>query len=61
MRQWLIDARHRKGYSQTEVAKAVGITQASYCMYETGITNPKPANAKKIARVLGFPWTKFYE
>ena len=61
MRQWLIDARKHMGYSQTEVAKAVGITQASYCMYETGLTSPKPDNAKKIARVLGFPWTKFYE
>lgn len=61
MRQWLIDARLNKGYSQTDMARAVQVSQPSYWAYERGAKRPSPETAKKIASVLGFPWTRFYE
>ena len=61
MRQWLIDARKQKGMSQADMAKAIKVSTPSYWAYESGAACPKPDNAKKIASVLGFPWTKFYE
>lgn len=61
MRQWLIDARRSKGYSQVDMAKAVQVSQPCYWGYEHGVSRPSPETAKKIASVLGFPWTRFYE
>ena len=61
MRQWLIDARKHMGYSQTEVAKAIHVSQPSYWAYEHGESIPKPEKAKAIGALLGVPWVKFYE
>lgn len=47
--------------TQGAVANAIGIAQPSYYEFEKGISTPKPENAKKIAAVLGFEWTRFYE
>lgn len=60
-REWLIAFRKAKGLSQLEVSEALGISQIAYSNYETGIRNPKPKLAKKIARIFGFDWTKFYD
>lgn len=60
MRSWLVDLRRNKGLSQSAVAKEVGIKQPSYHLIETGKTDPRPATAKKIAKVLGFDWKEFY-
>lgn len=53
--------RQQKGMTQVELAKAIGRSQSSVTRFETGITRPKPETAKKIAAVLDFNWTEFYE
>lgn len=61
MRTWLIGIRKARGMSQKAVADAAGITQPSYWQYEAGVATPRPAIAKKIAKLLGFDWTLFFE
>lgn len=61
MRNWLSDMRKAKGMSQAAASKAVGIAQASYCYIENGKRRPSVETAKKIAALLGFDWTRFYE
>ena len=59
MRKWLIDIRN--GRAQAQIAKAAGITQQMYSAIELGERRPSVEVAKKIASVLEFPWTRFYE
>lgn len=61
MRDWLTKIRKKRGLTQAEVARKVGISQPSLCDIERGITSPRPDTAKKIAEVLDFHWTKFYD
>lgn len=61
MRWWLLRARKSKELTQFDVAKDTGVSLVSYGNYETGKTTPRPENAKKIAKVLGFNWTRFYD
>lgn len=61
MRGWLIQIRKEAGLSQADVAHQAGISQPSYNAIELGRSGPKPATAKRIASVLRFPWTRFYE
>lgn len=59
MREWLVEARGKK--SQAELAKEIGIPQSTYASIEVGIRNPSVSTAKKIAKVMGFSWTRFFE
>ena len=59
MRKWLIELR--KGYTQTQIAEAVGITQQMYSAIELGERRPSVEVAKKIAAVMGFNWTRFFD
>ena len=62
-RKWLTEIRKQNKLSQEEMAGKIGISQTYYGQIEIG-TKGKPLNvnvAKKIAEVLGFEWTKFYE
>lgn len=61
MRTWLVDIRNSKNMTQAEVAEKAQISQPSLCDIERGHNTPKPDTAKRIASVLDFPWTKFYE
>lgn len=61
MRSWLVANREAKGFKQKEVSDAVGISQPSYCNIENGVKHPSVDTAKKIAGVLGFEWTRFFE
>lgn len=61
MRKWLRDIRKTQGLPEGAVAAAAGITQVAYHWIETGERTPRPETAMKIAAVLGFPWTRFYE
>jgi len=45
--------REKLGLKQGEVAKAVGIAQATYCNIENGKSAPSVDSAKKIGKVLG--------
>lgn len=47
--------------SQREVAEKSGITQAFYCEIEAGKKRPSVDVAKRIASVLGFAWTRFFD
>ncbi len=60
-RTWLISYRNRRGLSQFEVAKLTDITQQMYGYIENGKRSPSPKLAQKIAKILDFDWTKFYE
>jgi putative transcriptional regulator len=61
MRHWLIQLRVLKGYTQHEVAKLAGISRSYYSGIELGTRNAPVKTAKKIAGVLGFEWTLFFE
>lgn len=58
-RYWLIELRKER--TQQEVASLSGISQNYYSWIESGKRTPRPEIAKKMAAVLGFDWTKFYE
>ena len=61
MRDWLREIRLNKHCSEVQVAKQAGIAQSSYHRLETGEKNPSVDTAKKIANVLEFHWTKFFD
>ena len=61
MRQWLIEMRKNAGKTQAELAMMASITQPSYNAIEAGKNNPKPETAQRIAKILNFKWTRFYE
>ena len=61
MRTWLRETRLKKGMTEAEVAKGAGIAQPFYHNIEMGRRNLSVDTAKKIAAVLGFLWTRFYE
>ena len=61
MRTWLKDIREAQHMSQLEISERADITQPSYSNIESGKRNPSVEAAKKIASILGFPWTRFYE
>ena len=60
-RNWLIEYRQKKGLSQEKIAELIGITQQAYSQYEIGGLRPSVETAKKIAKILGFKWTRFYQ
>lgn len=49
----LREARKAANLKQKEVAAAVGITESTYCGYETGKRQPDPMKIAAIAAVLG--------
>lgn len=61
MREWLMIIRKSKGLTQADIAKQANIRQQAYSMIEKGERNPSVSVAKKIAEVLNFDWTRFYE
>ena len=48
----LLKQRTKKGLSQEEVAKAIGVSQKSYSNYENGTRNPKIDKIIKLAKLL---------
>ncbi len=59
MRKWLVEKRGAR--SQYDVAREIGIAQSTYASLETEARSPSVPMAKRIAAVLGFDWTKFFE
>ena len=57
----LKEIRKEKALTEAEVSARAGITQQHYNFIENGKRRPSVAVAKKIAAVLGFDWTRFYE
>ena len=60
-RVWLAEIRKQQGKTQQEVADSAGISQAAYACIESGMKTPTVQTAKRIAAVLGFEWTRFFE
>lgn len=60
-RKWLADFRDSLQLTQEEVANRAEIARTTYASIEKGDRNPSVNNAKKIASVLGFEWTLFFE
>ena len=60
-RIWLIEKRKLKELSQEELAIKCDVSQVTIARIENGERRPSPELAKKIADVLNFSWTKFYE
>lgn len=48
----LKNARKSKGFTQSEIAKKLFISQAAYSKYETGAASPNPEMLAKIAELL---------
>ena len=61
MREWLRVKRTDASMTEMEVSKLAGVAQPFYHNIEMGYKNPSVETAKKIAAVLEFPWTRFYE
>ena len=61
MRPWLRELRKEKGMSRKETAKAAGMSVSYLDSIENGSRNASVPAAKKLASVLGFSWTKFFE
>lgn len=60
-RKWLIELRQNKSLSQEEVAELCDTTQMTISNIENGVRRPSPTLAQKLAKVLNFNWTRFYE
>lgn len=60
-REWLIEKRKIKKISQEDLANKCEVSQVTIARIEVGERRPSPELAKKIADVLNFSWTKFYE
>ena len=58
---WLIELRKNKNMTHEEVSNACDISRQYYSMIEMGERSPSVETAKKIAKVLDFDWTKFYD
>lgn len=61
MRKWLRKNRLGKGLTQSDVASLAGIDVTMVSKIELGERRPSVTVAKKIAAVLGFDWTLFFE
>ncbi len=53
LKEKLRKARKAAGMTQRQVAEAIGITESTYCGYETGKRQPDPMKISAIASVLG--------
>ncbi|WP_217925379.1 helix-turn-helix transcriptional regulator [Enterococcus gallinarum] len=61
MPDWLKKIREQHGYTQESFARRVGIAKTTYSSYEQGYRTPSVNTAKKMASVLGVPWTIFFD
>lgn len=59
MLDWLVELRGDR--SQQKVADEIGIAQSTYASFETQARRPSVRTAKRIAQVMGFDWTRFYD
>ena len=57
----MVEARKKLHFTQQDLANRVGVTRQMISVIERGEQRPSPEVAKKIAMVLGFDWTKFFE
>ncbi|MDT2485183.1 helix-turn-helix transcriptional regulator [Enterococcus avium] len=61
MNDWLTNLRNKKELTQDEVAKLAEMPRTTYSSIEQGRRRPSVENAMRIASVLEFDWTYFFE
>jgi putative transcriptional regulator len=61
MRHWLIGIRKDNLMTQLDVARLAGISRAYYAQIELQKRDPSIRVARKLSRLLGFDWIRFYE
>jgi len=61
MRNWLTEKRVGYGMTKTTLADLAGVHVSAIGKYEQGLRTPRMATARRIAVVLAFDWTRFYE
>lgn len=61
MREWLRSKRTKANFSQSKLSRIVKISQNHYSNIESGNRTPSVSIAKRIAEILDFDWTLFYE
>lgn len=59
-RDWLIQRRVERGYSQVELAKRLNVSHQTISHVENGLRNPSGTLAMNWAMVLGFDMTYFF-
>jgi transcriptional regulator with XRE-family HTH domain len=58
---WLLEKRKSANMTMRQVSAKTGISESAYCLIEKGMRRPSVNTAKKIAKVLNFDWTRFYD
>jgi len=49
----MLDARNKKGMTQTEIARRAGTTQSAIARFESGRSNPTLEFASRLSRAVG--------
>jgi len=57
----LVKIRQDKNFTQSQVATNADISLSFYSQIENGVRKPSVETAKRIAKVLGIEWTRFFE
>lgn len=52
--------RKALGLTQTELAEKSGVSRISIARYEAGLRDIPVSTAKRLASILGIPWTAIY-
>lgn len=55
------EARKKAGYTQEEIAKTLGVTQAAVNQWESGATRPRLEHIKKLSDILKIPVTELIQ
>lgn len=60
-RNWLTGFRNVAEMTHDDVSQKAEITRQYYGMIEAGLRNPSVDLAKRLAKILNFEWTIFFE
>jgi transcriptional regulator with XRE-family HTH domain len=52
-REWLREMRTNKGFSQTKVARDLGVARQNYAAYENGTKTPRSDRMFSLSEILG--------
>ena len=61
MRDWFKTIRANRGLTQADIAGMASVDVTTISKIELGERQPSVEVAKRIATVLGFDWTLFYQ
>lgn len=53
--------RIAKGFTQQEIAKAIGISRTAYTNIENHKRKPTVKTTQKLGMILDFPWPRLFE